>query len=215
MDDYARSFLRKRKKKALPKHKKVPRFLGRYFFKKQDSFSIKGRFARWQYAIVLFFGLFFLLGGIRYWWKEMRWRYIVLHHTASDVGSLAYYRRQHEERWGDVAYHIIINNGSQNTAVGQIEYSQRWHKRQHHYSTRRSYLNYFGIAIAIVGDFEKHPLPHVQKQTLLQLLINLSREYDIPPERVIGHREIQNTKCPGRYINMLEVREALRQAMEE
>ncbi len=156
--------------------------------------------------------LFFL--GVRYWWREMRWRYIVIHHTAADSGSLAFYRKLHQDRWGDLAYHIIINNGSDNTAVGQIEYSQRWIKRQHHYSTKKSYLNYFGIAIALTGNFENYPIPLVQKQTLVRLLSNLGQEYNIPPERIIGHREVQNTKCPGAHVNMVEIRTLVKQKLE-
>lgn len=144
--------------------------------------------------------------GLRYCWREMRWRYIVIHHTAADIGNLEFYRKLHQSRWGELAYHIIINNGSDNTAAGQIEYSKGWRERKNHYSTRKSYLNYFGIAIALVGDFDKHPMPSIQKQIFIRLLINLAREYSIPPERIIGHREVQNTKCPGRYIDMVEVR---------
>ena len=164
-----------------------------------------GRFRlRYLFFLVLFLFLFILAG--RYYWREMRWRYIVIHHTAADIGNLEFYRKQHQKRWGDLAYHIIINNGSENTAAGQIEYSEGWRKRKHHYSTRKSYLNYFGIALALVGDFEKHPMPTVQKQIFIRLLTNLAREYNIPPERIIGHREVQNTKCPGRHVSMSEIR---------
>ena len=162
--------------------------------------------SHWRYLFILLLVLLMLFLTGRYWWREMRWRYIVIHHTAADFGSLDFFRRIHQKRWGDLAYHIVINNGSDNTAAGQIEYSQRWIKRQSHYSTEKSYLNHFGIAIVLVGDFEKHPIPLIQKQILIRVLLNLAEKYNIPAKRIIGHREVQNTKCPGRHISMVEIR---------
>ena len=153
----------------------------------------------------IFFTIFSII-AIRYYWFEKRWRFIVIHHTASDIGNLQYYRNLHEKRWGELAYHILINNGSSNTTEGQIEYSNLWLNRSHHFSTKNTYLNYFGIAIVLVGDFEKHVVPQVQKETLIKLLANLSREFSIPVDRIIGHREVSNTKCPGFFLNMIEIR---------
>ncbi len=177
------------------------------------SFREKRFHWKWpQICVLLIFFFLIFLGG-RYYWREMRWRYIILHHTASDIGNLEFYRKLHTKRWGDLAYHIVINNGSEGTAAGQIEFSERWTKREYHYSTKKSYLNYFGIAIALVGDFESHSVPTVQKQILIRFLVNLSREYDIPPERIIGHREVQNTKCPGKYINMVNIRSLVKKQL--
>lgn len=157
------------------------------------------------FLILLFFG-----GG--YLWNEKRWRYIVVHHTASDAGNLEYYRRLHmkEKGWPDIAYHFIINNGTANTAMGEIEVSSLWKERKHNYSTRISYINYFGIAIVLVGNFENHDPPEQQMEALISLINRLSKEYNIPPERVVGHREIQRTACPGRFLNMEAVRQRMR-----
>ena len=173
---------------------------------RQQLQFIMYRLATWQVLTVLL--IITILFGIfcYYWWRELRWKYIVIHHTASDTGDMEFYRKQHARKWGDLAYHIIINNGSNNTTPGQIEYSPRWKKRQHHFSTKKSYLNYFGIAIALVGNFEKHAISPLQKEALLQLLLVLSKRYSIRPENVIGHREIQNTKCPGAHVSMKEIR---------
>ena len=159
--------------------------------------------------------VFFWLYG-RYWWQEKRWRYIVIHHTASDTGNLEYYREMHRKRgWPDIAYHFLINNGSLNTAMGQIQQSSLWEKRDINYSSRVSWVNYFGIAIGLVGNFEKHRVPPLQKEALINLAAGLAERYDIPPERIIGHREIQNTACPGRFVNLNEVREAVRAVLNE
>jgi N-acetyl-anhydromuramyl-L-alanine amidase AmpD len=143
-----------------------------------------------------------------YFWKEKRWRYIVVHHTASSIGNLEYFRRVHmEERgWSDIAYHFVINNGTSNTAMGQIEESSLWTNRLPHLSTRITYLNYFGIAVVMVGNFEKNAPPPLQREALINLLANLAEKYNIPPERIVGHREVSPTACPGKFLNMAEVR---------
>ncbi|MEQ9363931.1 MAG: peptidoglycan recognition family protein [Leptospirales bacterium] len=150
--------------------------------------------------------------GGNYWWEEMRWRYILIHHTASDIGNLDYYKKFHVEQrgWSDIAYHFIVNNGSMNTTIGQIEESDLWKDRKANLSTRNWYANYFGIAVVLVGNFERHKPPPLQQEALITLLTNLARKYDIPPDRIVGHREVQNTACPGKHLNMNEVRAAVK-----
>lgn len=152
-------------------------------------------------------GAFVFLG--RHAWREWRWRYIVIHHTASDAGNLEYYRRLHKEErgWPDIAYHFVVNNGASNTVPGQIEESNLWKERSRGYSTRNTYVNMVGIAVVMVGNLERHAPTTLQYQSLVSLLVTLAREYDIPPERIIGHRELQQTKCPGQHLDMAKLRE--------
>ena len=149
--------------------------------------------------------------GGNYWWKEMRWRYILIHHTASDIGNMDYYRKFHVEKrgWSDIAYHFVVNNGSMNTTIGEIEESELWKERKPNLSSRSWYANYFGIAVVLVGNFERHPPPALQQEALIKLLTNLALRYESPPERIVGHREIQNTACPGKHIEMNRVRAAV------
>lgn len=180
--------------------------------------SIPGKYRKYILRILLIFlAMLLLYFFIDYWIREMRWRYIVVHHTASDIGNMEYYRRIHmEERgWPDVAYHFVINNGSYNTSVGEVEESGLWKSRSINYSTKISYLNYFGIAVVMVGNFDEHEVPPLQKEALVNLLTRLSLKYDIPPERILGHREVWNTKCPGKYLNMIEIREKVRRAIQK
>lgn len=155
--------------------------------------------------LILFLPIFLYA---RHWWKEYRWRFIVVHHTASEIGNLEYYRRMHidERGWSDIAYHFIINNGTMNTAMGQIEQSDLWKNRSAGHSTRVTYINYFSIAVVLVGNFERHPVPELQREALVNLLVRLSVDHRIPPERIVGHRELWATACPGRYLQMDEIR---------
>jgi N-acetylmuramoyl-L-alanine amidase len=150
-----------------------------------------------------------------YWWREGRWQYIIVHHTASSVGNLEYIKRIHiEERgWSDAAYHFVINNGSMGTKPGEIEISDRWKKRLWNTSTQNVRMNTYSIAVVLVGNFERRRIPFKQKQALINLLVNLSKEYDIPPERIIGHRDVNQTACPGRYVDLEEVRNLVRKSL--
>ncbi len=142
---------------------------------------------------------------------------IVIHHTASDHGNLASIRKLHmeERHWSDIAYHFVINNGSMNTTPGQVEVSDLWHRRAGNFSTAIPYANQFGIAVVLVGNFEHRSLPSLQKQALVRLLANLAREHRIPPERIVRHRDLQQTACPGRHVNLAEIREEVRRLMAE
>lgn len=164
---------------------------------------------RWfiRLAILIILGLL-LWKGADYYWKEMRWRYIVVHHTASDIGNLDYYRSIHmrERGWSDIAYHFVINNGSYNTSVGQVEESDLWKTRSPHFSTKVTYLNYFGIAVVLVGNFEEHDIPTLQRESLVNFLARIANKYNIPTDRIVGHREVWPTACPGKHLNMVEIR---------
>ena len=100
-----------------------------------------------------------------------------------------------------------------NTTIGQIEESDLWKARKANLSTRSWYANWFGIAVVMVGNFERHAPAPLQQEALIRLLVNLSRNYNIPPERIVGHREIQNTACPGKYLDMHRLREAVRREL--
>jgi N-acetyl-anhydromuramyl-L-alanine amidase AmpD len=160
------------------------------------------------FYIILFLLVIIILILSYYWWVEKRWRYIVIHHTASDFGNLEYYKRLHQKErgWDDIAYHFVINNGSFETIPGQIEESNLWKKRKSGYSTKNWLVNTFGIAIVLVGNLENHPALPQQYESLINLVTNLSKKYNIPPERIFGHREIQNTNCPGKFLNMAKLR---------
>ena len=66
-----------------------------------------------------------------------------------------------------------------------------------------------------MGNFERRPVPILQKETLVRVLTNLTLKYKIPPERIIGHREVQKTKCPEKHINMMDIRELVRQNQQK
>src|SRR5438093_11294418 len=54
------------------------------------------------------------------------WRWIVIHHSASESGSMAVFDKEHRAKgWDGVGYHFVIGNGT-NSRDGQIEVTPRW-----------------------------------------------------------------------------------------
>jgi len=85
------------------------------------------------------------------------WKYVVVHHSASDSGSAAEFDKYHREQRGwenGLGYHFVIGNGS-GSHDGKIEIGNRW-KRQidgAHAGVKK--YNHYGIGICLVGNFNK------------------------------------------------------------
>ena len=81
--------------------------------------------------------------------------------------------------------------------MGQRWRSQKW--GAHTGGTRNNEYNNFGIGICLVGDFSSRTPAPAQLAALDRLVCYLMAAYDIPPERVVGHRDAPgaSTECPG------------------
>lgn len=58
-------------------------------------------------------------------------------------------------------------------------------------------LNYRSIGICCTGDFTREQPTAKQVQSLMTLLMQLQNEYSIPDDKVLLHREVKATSCPG------------------
>jgi hypothetical protein len=135
--------------------------------------------------------------------REVAWRYIVIHHSATDNGNAASFDRLHRlvRHWDELGYHFVIGNGN-GCADGAVEIGPRWFKQKwgaHCGGTPNNEYNEFGIGICLVGDFRQHMPTDGQLAAVLRLTRYLTKRYHIPPERIIGHRQAPgaSTECPG------------------
>lgn len=142
-----------------------------------------------------------------------RWKYIVIHHTATDVGKAYLINRTHLDRgfWNGLGYHFLIDNGTLGKGDGQIEVAPRWIKQQSGAHCNVAGMNEKGIGVALVGNFNDDPPTAGQLQSLNYLLKTLSQYYHIPASHIIGHRDAPGaaTDCPGRRFPMVSVRQCL------
>ncbi|MFW5915201.1 MAG: peptidoglycan recognition family protein [Planctomycetota bacterium] len=139
------------------------------------------------------------------------WKYIIIHHSATEGGSAAAFARFHvyQKNWDSLGYHFVIGNGGQ-TGDGEIEVGKRWRQQQAG-SHARGY-NQDGIGICVVGNFDKESPSAAQMRSLRGLILSLSRRYSISPDNVLGHEECEgaHTQCPGRSLSVRELRDWLR-----
>jgi len=103
------------------------------------------------------------------------------------------------------SYHYIICNGLPHgdwkagmdgmIQEGRPVEMQGAHARGH---------NADSIGICLIGDFEKTKPTPAQMQSLSGLLIELCGKYNITPfGNILGHRDVNSTVCPGRYLYSL------------
>lgn len=138
------------------------------------------------------------------------WRYIVIHHSASERGNAAVFNAEHKSRgWDGLGYHFVIDNGH-GGPDGAVEVGYRWRGQRtgaHTGKTPGNAYNEQGIGICMVGDFTGRMPSRAQLASLDRLVRYLCATYSIPASRVIGHRDAPNTatQCPGntfhRYLH--------------
>ena len=142
-------------------------------------------------------------------WKK-RWKYIVVHHSGGNFGTIPFLQKVHAERQpldpiDAIPYHYVIGNGN-GIAMGEIksDFRKKYDLWGSHLSSNNSYRNFLGLGICMIGNFEKKQVPKQQYQALVGLVKKLMRDYEIPVENVSGHGLIrgESTLCPGRHFPM-------------
>lgn len=156
-------------------------------------------------------------GGVK-----RHWRYIVIHHSASDIGSLDKIDHWHKAKgWDGCGYHFVIGNGT-NSSDGLIQVSARWNEQAIGAHTRMAeryardrgldsnFYNECGIGIVLVGNFDKSAPDARQMASLAKLVRYLMDRCQIPESRVVTHGTVDQTHCPGRYFSRTQLLLAVR-----
>jgi len=134
-------------------------------------------------------------------YPNAEWKYVVVHHTATDIGNATLIHNSHHDRgfWYGLGYHFLIDNGTLGKGDGQIEASPRWIKQQQGAHCKANGMNAAGIGVALVGNFSLEQPTPAQLQSLVYLVQTLCKYYHIPPSHVLRHRDVQGSKteCPG------------------
>lgn len=137
------------------------------------------------------------------------WRYIVIHHSASNSGNAAAFSKMHQRKgWDSLAYHFVIDNGK-GGPDGRLEVGSRWWQQKHgahagrigpEEDDERNAYNEFGIGICLVGNFQHRTPTSAQMDTLVKLVTKLRDRYGMPEDAIMGHRHVRSTACPGQYF---------------
>ncbi len=134
------------------------------------------------------------------------WKYIVLHHTASEAGSVESIDADHRTRkdaqgnpWRGIGYHFLIGNGH-GMQDGEVAATFRWKKQCEGAHAGDSVYNNQGIGICLVGNFQEAPPTPAQWQSLQLLIRTLRRECRIDHAGIVRHTDIKATACPGKQF---------------
>ena len=140
----------------------------------------------------------------------MKPTHIVIHNSATkDTGTVSWaaIRRYHKEtlNWSDIGYHF----GVEQVGEGFEMLTGRMPDRQGAHC-RAAGMNTKAIGVCCVGDFEVNAPPTGQLELCLELVRYLMRQFNIPKENIIGHREVESKKtCPGSAFDLERFRSLL------
>jgi hypothetical protein len=129
------------------------------------------------------------------------WRFIVIHHSATETGNAAQFDISHKRRgWDGLGYDFVIGNGT-GSGDGAVEVGFRWLKQKDGaHAGPNSPRNRDGIGICLVGDFTRTRPTGAQMRALSRLCNFLSGYCGIPRENYLLHGDVRQTACPGPYF---------------
>ena len=107
------------------------------------------------------------------------WQFIVIHHSATRTGNADILDGAHRARGmiNGLAYHFVIDNGTDGKPDGLIETGPRWIKQMHGGHCRQAYINEHGIGICLVGDFSRDEPTEKQLDSLVLLVRGLQEQF--------------------------------------
>jgi len=145
---------------------------------------------------------------------EKNWKAIVIHHSATDVGSVASIDDYHRNNngWDGIGYDFVIGNGS-GAGNGEVDSTFRWTQQKtgaHCKTDASNWANEQSIGICLIGNFNNRKPSTSQMASLMKLVRYLADRYDIPKTRIYGHSttpgHTTKTDCPGKNFPMSYVK---------
>lgn len=141
-----------------------------------------------------------------------RWQAIVIHHTGTPYATPESLDRDHRARGLlGLGHHFVIGNGS-GMGDGEIAAGYRWVDQlpgAHAIGRDAEWLDRQAISICLVGDGDRREFTSTQMRRLVQLVLTLARELDIPAESIVLQSDVAQTTDPGWYFPEAAFREQL------
>lgn len=134
-------------------------------------------------------------------YESSKWKYIIIHHSATDMGNALQFFKAHLKRgfWRGLGYHFVIDNGTIGKEDGQIEVSPRWIHQENGAHCKAGGMNNNGIGVCLVGNFSRERVTEKQIESVVYLVNILRKQYNIPTRNILGHGQVDGaqTECPG------------------
>ncbi|MBT5017284.1 MAG: N-acetylmuramoyl-L-alanine amidase [Planctomicrobium sp.] len=139
------------------------------------------------------------------------WKYIVLHHSATESGSLESIHATHSQRrdsagnpWRGIGYHFVIGNGN-GMPDGQVRSTFRWKQQTSGAHAGNRLYNNYGVGICLIGNFEQNGPTSAQMKSVRELVSQLKFQFGITKEQILKHGDLKATACPGRLFPFQEI----------
>ena len=123
--------------------------------------------------------------------------YIALHHAEASTCTAEQVDRWHKENgWTGIGYHFFVRKdgsiyrGRPLTAMG----------------AHVSGMNNRSIGICAEGKYSTETMPDAQKRAICRLLVYLKDNY-YPNAKIVGHKEIGDSDCPGRNYPLEDIKQ--------
>jgi len=154
---------------------------------------------------------------------------IFIHHTGSSKNldnpmqlvRDIYHSHTIVRGWGDIGYNYLIDPD------GNV-YEGRYGGESVVGAHAGPKGNKGSIGIALLGNYDKNPVPQKAKDALIKLLSEKTKLYNIDPQgstllrgenlpNILGHKSVMHTSCPGKYLSALlpEIRESVARLNKE
>jgi len=143
----------------------------------------------------------------------------MIHHSLTKDGatvSWAAIEKYHRETegWRDVGYHagveIVTDNPDLETYRVQALFGRAPYDQAS--ACPQGGMNRLALHACIVGNFDLAPPPLRTIEVLVRrIVLPWMREFGIPPEQIVGHRDFNPEKtCPGKAFDLDLVRRLVR-----
>ena len=128
--------------------------------------------------------------------KLSQLKYIVVHHSAIDGFTAFDYALWHLKRgWAGIGYHFVIEKDGAVNKTNEIT-TVSYHVKG---------KNTPSIGISLSGNLDKHKPTSAQLKSLISLIKKLKR--DVSKTLIVkGHKELNPSVCPGKYVDLDRIR---------
>ena len=126
--------------------------------------------------------------------ERLRTDMVVVHHTGNfvddDLSAEQIHFMHLGNGWAGIGYHFvirkngIIEQGRPIEMIGSHAYGENWHT----------------IGVHLCGNFEYVEPTPAQIESAAYLIGWICETYNIPTHRIVGHRDLMATACPGKYL---------------
>ena len=126
-------------------------------------------------------------------------RFVVRHHRAGDGDAEGIHKLHKDRGYSGIGYHFYVRKDGSVYAGRPIEMIGAHTLGENHRS----------IGICFEGDFEKQQkMPLAEEESGRKLVDYIKTIY--PTAKVVGHKDLKSTLCPGRYFPIGKIREGVK-----